>query len=95
MIARESDLDMRAACQVDASSNLHAGEKSPDFAIKSGLDVSFRVSKLHQPLTTTLSISPSGTGADALISTMSRCEIKPLARSPEWYDLYRLFGHAC
>ena len=33
-------------------------------------------------------ISPSGTGADVLISAMSRYEIKPLARSPEWYALF-------
>ena len=30
----------------------------------------------------------SWTGADALISAMSRCEIKSLARSPEWYALF-------
>lgn len=49
MIAGEDDLaacSLRAACQIDASSNLHAGEKSPDFAIKSGLGVSSRVSKV-------------------------------------------------
>ena len=49
MIAREDELaacSLRAAYQIDASSNLHAGEKSPDFAIKSGLDVSSRVSKV-------------------------------------------------
>ena len=31
---------------MDVSSNLHAGEKSPDFAIKSRLDVSSRVPKV-------------------------------------------------
>lgn len=49
MIARERVIwicSLRAACQIDVSSNLHAGEKSPDFAIKSGLDVSSRVSKV-------------------------------------------------
>lgn len=49
MIARESDLDMcslRDACGMDASSSLHAGEKSPDFAMKSGLDVNPGVSKV-------------------------------------------------
>ena len=49
MIAGENDLaacSLRAACQIDASSNLHVGEKSPDFAMKSGLDVSSRVSKV-------------------------------------------------
>lgn len=35
-----------ATCQIDASSKLHAGEKSPGFAMKSGLDVSFRVPKV-------------------------------------------------
>ena len=57
---------------MDASSNLHVGEKSPDLAMKSGLDVSSRVrQKLHQPLKTALSISPSGTDADVLIAAMS------------------------
>ena len=49
MIAGENDLaacSLRAACQIDASSNLHVGEKSPDFAMKSGLDVSSRVPKV-------------------------------------------------
>ena len=75
MIAGENDLaacSLRADCQIDASSNLHVGEKSPDFAMRSGLDVSSRVPKVTSAAYDRSSISPSGTGADALISAMSR-----------------------
>ena len=48
MIARESDLAMLAArCLPDRCvSSLHAGENSPSFAMKLGLDVSSRVPKV-------------------------------------------------
>ena len=57
---------LRAACQIDASSNLHAGEKSPDFAIKPRIDVSSRVPKVTSAAYDSSSIPPSGTAADSL-----------------------------
>ena len=49
MIAGENDLaacSLSVACQGDASSNLHVGEKNTDFAMKSEFDVSSRVPKV-------------------------------------------------